>query len=385
MNHSWIKSVFLFVLALFSILYFGKRNKMPDSVRKVLFVQLSQLGDMVCFTPVFHALRMQRPEVKIAVLGNTINRELLAGNPDVDEYILYEKRKIFAATREIRKKRFDVAVVRGVTLPGLLMALFAGVPVVVASHIPEGRSLQTRTHKILLRFVHAVPLYFGRYMPRQFLRLLEPLGILSDDTTKRLRYSKEAAAAAERLYQSRGIDPKKDFVVGITPSAGNKIKEWPEERFAALAAHLMKEHHAKVVLFGGPSDGEKVRRVREGVKSTEAVMEVVGGSIDELKALIADLSLFISADTGPLYIAEAFGVPTVDIVGPMDEREQPPQGLKHRVVVPPQRARPEISVLNSRFYNEEEAKRQTLSITVPMVTDVVDKLLEDLFKKGEGK
>lgn len=381
MNHGRIKSFFLFVLALFSILCFGKRNKTSDSVRKVLFVQLSQLGDMVCFTPVFHALRMQKPEAKIAVLGSAINRELLAGNPDVDEYILYEKRKIFAATREIRKKRFDVAVVRGVTLPGLLIALFAGVPVVVASHIPEGRSLQTRTHRILLRFVHAVPLYFGRYMPRQFLRLLEPLGIFSSDTTKHLRYSKEAALAAERLYRRHGVDPKKDFVVGITPSAGNKIKEWPEERFTALASHLLEKHHAKIVLFGGPQDGEKVRRVREGIKSTEAVMEAVGGSIDNLKALITSLSLFISADTGPLYIAEAFGVPTVDIVGPMDEREQPPQGPRHRVVVPPMRARPEISVLNSRFYNEEEARRQALSITTEAVIAKTEELIRDLRRK----
>ena len=51
-------------------------------------------------------------------------------------------------------------------------------------------------------------------------------------------------------------------------------------------------------------------------------------SLDELKALIQRLSLFISVDTGPIYIAEAFDVPTIDIIGPMDENEQPPRGEK---------------------------------------------------------
>ena len=37
--------------------------------------------------------------------------------------------------------------------------------------------------------------------------------------------------------------------------------------------------------------------------------------------------LFISVDTGPIYIAEAFNVPTVDIVGPVDENVQPPADL----------------------------------------------------------
>jgi len=56
---------------------------------------------------------------------------------------------------------------------------------------------------------------------------------------------------------------------------------------------------------------------------------------------------------------------------------QPPVGPKHRVVVPPGRKQPELSIMNARSYNEEEALRQVNSITVRAVTDSVDVLLKE--------
>ncbi len=96
-------------------------------------------------------------------------------------------------------------------------------------------------------------------------------------------------------------------------------------------------------------------------------------SIEELKALIAALKLFISVDTGPIYIAEALGVATVDIVGPMDEREQPPHGERHRVVVA-QRTQPAVHIMNASMVDIAEARRQTDAITPAMVLKAVEEL-----------
>jgi ADP-heptose:LPS heptosyltransferase len=97
-------------------------------------------------------------------------------------------------------------------------------------------------------------------------------------------------------------------------------------------------------------------------------------SLEELKAAIQRLDLFTSADTGPLYIAEAFNVATVDIIGPIDEREQPPIGPRHKVVVAP-RQRPQLSVMNARIYDVREARRQVDTITIPMVEAAIEELL----------
>ena len=98
-------------------------------------------------------------------------------------------------------------------------------------------------------------------------------------------------------------------------------------------------------------------------------------NVDELKAAISMMSLFISVDTGPIYIAEAFGIPTVDIVGPMNDEDQPPKGPKNRIVKA-ERRRPAITVLNTRNINIKEAYRQSKDISVKMVIDEVEKLIK---------
>ncbi len=79
---------------------------------------------------------------------------------------------------------------------------------------------------------------------------------------------------------------------------------------------------------------------------------------------------FISVDTGPIYIAEAFGIPTIDIVGPMDENEQPPRGPMHRIVRTD--AAPVIHIMNSRVYDAAKARKAIEDITVDMVVREFD-------------
>ena len=103
-------------------------------------------------------------------------------------------------------------------------------------------------------------------------------------------------------------------------------------------------------------------------------------NIDELKALISKINLFISVDTGPIYIAEAFGVPTVDIIGPVDEREQPPVGPRHRIAYIKDRKEAAIHILNARMYDYAEAKRQIDGITTDMVFKEIDAIMSEIRK-----
>ena len=101
-------------------------------------------------------------------------------------------------------------------------------------------------------------------------------------------------------------------------------------------------------------------------------------NIDELKALISKISLFISVDTGPIYIAEAFGVPSIDIIGPVDESEQPPVGTKHKIVYLRNRKEAAIHILNARMYDYAEAKRQIDGITTDMVFKEIDEIMLEI-------
>ena len=63
-------------------------------------------------------------------------------------------------------------------------------------------------------------------------------------------------------------------------------------------------------------------------------------SSDETKVGRAWLDLFVASDTGPVYVAETFGVRTGDVLGLDDEREQATRREKCARVVPPAPSRP---------------------------------------------
>jgi hypothetical protein len=67
-------------------------------------------------------------------------------------------------------------------------------------------------------------------------------------------------------------------------------------------------------------------------------------------------------------------VPTIDIIGSMDENEQPPIGEKHKLVYLKDRI-PEIHIMNARMYNRKEARRHIEEITPEMVCPYIKELL----------
>lgn len=361
----------------------GRADKIPEDISRIIVMPDGKLGDVVCGTPVLAAIRKNFPKAHIIVGGNALlHKALLSDSTLVDEYLEFGSDA--HTLKRIKECRADVALVTGLSYTSTAFLYLAGTPFIIAPTVTVGYSpLETRSYKVLKQLVKTFPYRMGAYAPRERLRVLEPLGIVCDDTTKHLGFSETADEKIGQFFIANGIPMYEGFVVGVSPSAGHKIKEWPEERFGEVIDHLIKIYHAKVVLIGGPSDVQKVEKVLAHTKNAEAVTKAQGFDLDELKALISHLDLFVSVDTGPMYIAEAFDVPTIDIIGPIDENEQPPRGPLHRNVVPPDRIRPELFVLNARSYNKEEALRQVRSTTVSLVEREIDLLITDLRKENE--
>jgi len=373
------KNILLLTRCMVGACWRGRANTILKTISRIIVAPDGKLGDVVCATPVLAAVRTHFPHARVIVGGNApFLQDLLSHSGLADEYL--ELGGGEAAVAQIRNCRADVALVTGPSYASVAHLYLAGIPLIIAPRVTGGYSpLETRPYRILTRFITTFPYQMGAYAPRERLRVLEPLGIIYDDTTKHLGFSEAADGEAKQLLTDAGIMMGTDFVVGISPSAGHKIKEWPEERFAEVADYLIDTYHARVVLIGGPGDHANVQGVLKNIKNTDRVINTQGQlDLDELKALIATLGLFVAVDTGPIYIAEAFGVPTVDITGPIDENEQPPRGLRHRNIVPRHRLHPELFVLNARTYNRAEAERQTMSISVSQVLQEIDALLATL-------
>ena len=338
-------------------------------------IPAGKLGDIVCSTPLLYAMRRVYPHAKIYVLGNTITRGVLENSGLYDEYIVDTMRHAQLVLK-LREIQFDVACLNGSSFLLLSALYMARIPFITVPYV-QGLSIQqTLPYRILSRLVVRTDFFQGMYIPMQYLKLLEPLGIQTQDTTKRLAYTASAREKVDAVLRQAGIDTNRHLIVGLTPFAGNKIKEWGLDNFASLVKLLLTNSLVRIVVIGGPGDVVAGKEFLSLVPPSTSTVNTIGAfSIDELKACISQCSLFVSVDTGPIYIAEAFNVPTVNIVGPIDEREQPPRGPLHRNVIHREGAQPAVSILNVRNAVYVEARKQVESITPEMVYKECEALL----------
>ena len=115
-------------------------------------------------------------------------------------------------------------------------------------------------------------------------------------------------------------------IIMIHPFAGWAAKEWNLEKFIGLASLLREDYDCCFVVQESFPIEIKRKLVEEkiDVKVTE--------SIDELIETIKECSVFISNDSGPLYIASLLGKPTFTIYGPTNPLYSLPQGEFHRMI-----------------------------------------------------
>lgn len=347
---------------------------------RILIAQSAKLGDMVCTTPMFRAAKQRYPDSCLFVMGSAANKELLAGNPYIDEYLVFPQHN--SGVRAIlREKKIDVVIMTAPN-PGLLWELLrCRVKKIIVPKIVGGVSpYATKTYRLLSRFATRVPIQFRGYMPREYVGLLAPLGVPSDDVRKELAVSHEAVLRVTDMLAQKGYDPKKDFIVGIAPSTGaNKIKAWGPERFAQVANYLSEKHNAALVIIAAKGEHEDAERMRRALEPGVRCLDLTGKlSIEELKALILLLSLYISSDTGPIHIAEAFDIPSVDVLGAVAEHHTVLDNERHRTVFAAGRGEPALHTMSASVYDPVEVRRQTDMVTVGMVTAEVEALLSTI-------
>jgi ADP-heptose:LPS heptosyltransferase len=131
--------------------------------------------------------------------------------------------------------------------------------------------------------------------------------------------------AAERLAGVRGP------IVAMHVNGGRAIKQWPLDRFGAVARWLVEERRASVVFTGSEDDRAAIASVRSRLDGAAAV-DVSGIGLDEAAAVLAGCDLLVSGDTGPMHLAHAVGTPIVAIFGPSDPRRYAPRDVHDQIV-----------------------------------------------------
>ena len=330
----------------------------------------TNLGDMIMATPVFRAIKSSHPDCKVVVVGSGKNGELLAGNTDIDEYI--PARDFWSALGKLSRIHPDMGVALNPSPHEIALLYLSGARgVSVFFH----EAFQSRAYRALSQLVSTVLFKTNTYIPSLYLKLLEPLGIKSADTTKYLAVSDSARERVRQELKRAGVDSEAPLVA-LSAGAGQDFREWRIERFAEVAKYARDAHGAGLAFLGGPMDKRHAKEFKDALPNIP-VFDGTGQSIEELKALVSLAKAVVSNDSGVAYIAEAFNVPSVIIVGPSDAAEHPLGSPLARVVVPDNQRYVIHSLVDDLSAVDTDSARQQLdSIPASRVTKELDRALK---------
>ena len=328
------------------------RRRIQGSARRLLVVKFWGIGSLQLATPAVHALRLRHPHATISLLTLSGNREFAEGLQVFDEVRCLDLAargkaalalRLLRMLRELRASRFDrVYDFEFFTWFSALASLASGAPRTFGFAAPSVRrgGLHTDT----------VP--FNRYwhVARNF-RALAGGENGADVTPKELSVFRVRPEHEEELAQV--LEASGRALVVINPNAGDLAPErrWPADRFGAVAARLVREDGAHVVVTGAPSERDKTRAVLSAAGPyPSGRLQDLGGalSIGALHALFRRAHLVISNDSGPMHLAAAQGVPTLGIFGPETPVMYAPLGLQTRVHYAPPLCSPCINVHNAK-------------------------------------
>lgn len=291
-----------------------------DPPRKILIQGPSWVGDIVMATPSLAAIRRFHPDAEISLLLKPGREKVLAGSGDFDEIIEDRSPRGFRdfcrMVGQLRRRRFDLAVLFSDSLRAASLIFLAGIP----RRLGYRRNLRSPLLTEKLRYTGPRGVKTPEPMPRRYGRLLEALGVPIPHGRPVLRVTGEEEERARRRRQELGIGDDEPLI-GLNPGASfGASKIWPPRHFARLADLVHETLGARSLILVGPGEEPIAAAIAAAMETRPILTGDTPIGLDELKPVIRDLKLLVTTDAGPRHYAVAFGVPVVVIMGPTDRR-----------------------------------------------------------------
>jgi heptosyltransferase II len=128
-----------------------------------------------------------------------------------------------------------------------------------------------------------------------------------------------ATPEEEQRFDEKFMDINRPYAVFIAGAQYGPSKRWPEAHFSALADMIADRLGMNVYVLPGKGEEKLAGTISDNACNKEKI-HVKSLDIRELKVCLSRASVVISNDTGPRHIAVALSVPTVVLLGPMDEK-----------------------------------------------------------------
>lgn len=279
-----------------------------DPPERLCLFRLSAIGDCCHMVPVVRTLQAAWPRTRITwIIGRT--EAALLGDLDGVECITFDKKAGRAGRRALKAqlagRRFDAMLLMQVALRASLASRAVRAPLRLGFDRDRSKDL----HGLFVN--RRIAPHPQAHVMDGFFDFLRAMGLHERVLRWDVPVPAEARAAAEALI------PDDAPTLVISPCSSqrfNNFRNWPAERYAAVARWAVREQGMQVLLTGGPSDEERSYAEAIQREAGVPVIDRIGQtSLKELFALLQRATVLVSPDSGPAHMAVAAGTPVVGL------------------------------------------------------------------------
>jgi ADP-heptose:LPS heptosyltransferase len=305
--------------------------------KRVLFVELSEMGSAIIADPAMRKMRNTGAELYFVIFKkNAPSLRLLGTVPEENMFLIEEDGLVSLALSSLqflfwtRRNRIDTVI--DLELFSRYSALLTGLSGAnnrIGYHAFHNEGLyrgDLLTHKVAYN-AHM-------HIAKNFIALIN--AALSDK--EELPYSKtligdeeielaklnfsdaELAPMRERVREDfTDYDPAKHRIVLINPNASELLiqRRWMPERYAALMRQILASYDDVLVLItGAPAEREEAAELQSEVGHERCVNFAGRVKFAELPSLYTISTLMVSNDSGPGHFSAVTEMPSYVIFGP---------------------------------------------------------------------
>ena len=289
--------------------------KLPAGAR-LLILRLRSIGDIILLTPALRLLKDWRPDLRVSVMVESRFRELLEGNPTVEEILTpgegsgwHKVVSRFGIIRDLRQRNFAVCVNLHGGPTSRQFTRWSGTPWRVGfAHyrasglydilIPDARTILNKPS--LHTAEHQAAAFFHLGLPR------------TEIPRAQLFAGVAQSAWWDAKRQGLGIADHQPYAI-VHPTASYKTKEWAPEKFARVGGHLENARGIVPVYSCGPGESAVLDAVERAFGAP--IRRLEGTTLAQFAAALAGARLFLGNDSGPAHMAAALARPVVVIFG----------------------------------------------------------------------
>lgn len=281
---------------------------------KILLIRPSALGDVVRTVPALVSLRRAYPTARIDWLVQDDFQDAIAHHPDLSRVIPFPRR-VFghqltraqfgpfrAFLRELRETGYDLVYdLQGLARSGMMAH---------ATRAPRRVGFADARELGWLGLTERIPVSADMHTVERMLALIHASG------TPPVRDMRLYLAEKDRLSTLADPELPSDGYAVLAPGSRWPGKRWPDDRFAAVAQHLVRRG-LKVCLVGSRGEREQCGRCLDLADRNPKIIDRMGKTtIGQLMSIIRYSTMVIANDSAALHIAVGFDRPSIALFGP---------------------------------------------------------------------